>query len=228
MYTLTIGFFGTLPQPPKIMCAPPRVLLTFIISLHPPLVMGHNVQITYILWGIPDTEGRVLLEEMVDTVEPIRRPQCRPSKRPKKLHAYLRPTKPRPTRQRSAERLWVGPASRAECPGRAKKQREAGAASVDSGAHVVSAVSPSALKDTLRAASRYPPGVPPSGRRVDLELRPAVALSSSVAHSVLCYMISVRYLTDRLGNRKKVRCSLRSEPYEGVPARGSRSREKER
>jgi hypothetical protein len=40
---------------------------------------------------------------------------------------------------------------------------------------------------TLRAASRYPPGVPPSGMRVDLlELRPAVALASSVAHLVLC------------------------------------------
>src|SRR5829696_9140318 len=31
---------------------------------------------------------------------------------------------------------------------------------------------------TLRAASRYPPGIPPSGMRVDLELRPAVALAS--------------------------------------------------
>src|SRR5215218_7169056 len=31
---------------------------------------------------------------------------------------------------------------------------------------------------TLRAASRYPPGIPPSGLRVDLELRPAVALAS--------------------------------------------------
>jgi hypothetical protein len=40
---------------------------------------------------------------------------------------------------------------------------------------------------TLQSASRYPPGVPPSGMRVDLlELRPAVALASSVAHSVLC------------------------------------------
>ena len=31
---------------------------------------------------------------------------------------------------------------------------------------------------TLRAASRYPPGIPPSGMRVDLELRPAAALAS--------------------------------------------------
>ena len=50
--------------------------------------MGDNVQITYILWGIQDIEGRVLREEMVDAVGPIRRPQGRPRKRPKKLHAY--------------------------------------------------------------------------------------------------------------------------------------------
>src|SRR5215210_4435619 len=69
------------------------------------LVMGHNVQITYILRGIRDIEGRVLREEMVDAVGPIRRPQGRPRKRPKKLHAYFRPAPPRPTtRQRSAER----------------------------------------------------------------------------------------------------------------------------
>src|SRR5215218_10064497 len=36
--------------------------------------MGHNVQITYILRGIQDIEGRVLREEMVDAVGPIRRP----------------------------------------------------------------------------------------------------------------------------------------------------------
>ena len=150
--------------------------------------MGHNVQITYILWSIQDTEGRVLLEEMVDTVEPIRRPQCRPRKRPKKLHAYLRPTKPRPTTtQRSAERLWVGAASRAECPGRAKKQREAGAASVGSGAHAVLAEPLPASEDRLRTASQYLPGVPRSGRHVDLlEVRSAVALASSVAHLMLC------------------------------------------
>jgi hypothetical protein len=71
MYTLTIGFFGTLPQPP-ITCPLPG--LFYLPSSHstPALVMGHNVQITYILWSIQDTEGRVLLEEMVDTVEPIR------------------------------------------------------------------------------------------------------------------------------------------------------------
>src|SRR5215210_1036241 len=67
---------------------PPRVLLTSIISPHPALVMGHNVQITYILWGIQDIEGRVLREEMVDAVGPIRRSQGRPRQRPKKLHAY--------------------------------------------------------------------------------------------------------------------------------------------
>jgi hypothetical protein len=58
--------------------------------------MGHNVQITYILRGIRDIEGRVLREEMVDAVGPIRRAQGRPRKRPKKLHAYLRPAPPRP------------------------------------------------------------------------------------------------------------------------------------
>src|SRR5215217_1294756 len=36
--------------------------------------MGHNVQITYILRGIQDIEGRVLREEIVDAVGPIRRP----------------------------------------------------------------------------------------------------------------------------------------------------------
>jgi hypothetical protein len=33
-----------------------------------------------------------LLEEMLNAVERIRRPQGRPRKRPKKLHAYSRPT----------------------------------------------------------------------------------------------------------------------------------------
>jgi hypothetical protein len=55
--------------------------------------MDHNVQITYILWGIQDIEGRALLEEMVDAVGPIRRPQGGARQRPKKLHAYLRPTR---------------------------------------------------------------------------------------------------------------------------------------
>src|SRR5215212_9965466 len=54
---------------------PPRVLLTSPSShsTHA-LVMGDNVQITYMLWGIQDIEGRVLREEMVDAVGPIRRP----------------------------------------------------------------------------------------------------------------------------------------------------------
>src|SRR5215210_2547856 len=78
-------------------------LLTSIISTHLALVMDHNVQITYILRGIQDIEGRALLEEMVDAVGPIRRPQGGARQRPKKLHAYLRPTTQRPTTtQRSA------------------------------------------------------------------------------------------------------------------------------
>src|ERR687894_283799 len=40
---------------------------------------------------------------MVDAVGPIRRPQGRPRKHPKKLHAYLRPTPPRPTSLRRKE-----------------------------------------------------------------------------------------------------------------------------
>src|SRR5215212_3383364 len=53
---------------------PPRGLLDSIISPRPVPVMGHNVQITYILRGIQDIEGKVLREEMVDAVGPIRRP----------------------------------------------------------------------------------------------------------------------------------------------------------
>ena len=61
------------------------------------------MQVTYILRGIQDIEGRLLREEMVDAVGPIRRPQGRPRKHPKKLHAYLRPTPPRPTGLRRKE-----------------------------------------------------------------------------------------------------------------------------
>src|SRR5215212_2274431 len=100
MYTLTIGFFARYPPPAsEDHEPPPRVLLTSIISPHPALVMGHNMQITYILRGIQDIEGRVLREEMVDAVGPIRRPQGRQRQRPKKLHAYSRSTT-----QRSAYR----------------------------------------------------------------------------------------------------------------------------
>src|SRR5215217_8274114 len=82
-------FLCTLPPPAsEDHEPPPRVLLTSIISPHPALVMGHNMQITYILRGIQDMAGRVLLEEMVNAVGPIRRPQGRPRQRPKKLHAY--------------------------------------------------------------------------------------------------------------------------------------------
>src|SRR5215204_5862604 len=49
------------------------------------------------------------------------------------------------------------------------------------GVERMSAESLSAPEDTLQSTSRYPPGVAPSGMRVDLlEHRPAVALASSV------------------------------------------------
>ena len=57
MYTLTIGFFGTLPQPPKIMCLLPGFYLPPSSHSTHALVMGHNVQITYILRGIQDIQA---------------------------------------------------------------------------------------------------------------------------------------------------------------------------
>jgi hypothetical protein len=39
-----------------------------------------------------------VFEELVDGIEPIKRPRGRPRKRPKKLHAY-----PKPTTTKSAE-----------------------------------------------------------------------------------------------------------------------------
>jgi hypothetical protein len=74
-----------------------------------------------------------LLEKMVDTVEPIRATSMSTEEIPKKLHAYLRPT-----RQRSAERPWVGAASRAQYPGREKiAARSWGSSGEWGGAHVV-------------------------------------------------------------------------------------------
>ena len=71
-------------------------------------------------------------------------------------------------------------------------------------AHVVLAELLSALKDTLRVASRYPPGVPPSEMHVDLlDLSPAVALASCINIGSALGALLVRYLTGRLGNRKK-------------------------
>jgi hypothetical protein len=34
----------------------------------------------------------MVFEELIDGIEPIKRPRGRPRKRPKKLHAYTKPT----------------------------------------------------------------------------------------------------------------------------------------
>jgi hypothetical protein len=34
----------------------------------------------------------MLFEDLIDAIEPIKRPRGRPRKRPEKLHAYTRPT----------------------------------------------------------------------------------------------------------------------------------------
>jgi transposase len=39
-----------------------------------------------------NTHDSMVFEELVDAIEPIKRPRSRPRKRPKKLHAYTRPT----------------------------------------------------------------------------------------------------------------------------------------
>jgi len=39
-----------------------------------------------------DTHDSMVFEELVDAIEPIKRPRGRPRKRPKRLHAYTKPT----------------------------------------------------------------------------------------------------------------------------------------
>jgi hypothetical protein len=39
-----------------------------------------------------NTHDSMVFEELVDAIEPIKRPRGRPRKRPKKLHAYTKPT----------------------------------------------------------------------------------------------------------------------------------------
>jgi hypothetical protein len=38
-------------------------------------------------------------EELIDAVEPIKRPRSRPTRRPEKLHAYTKPTMIRSARE---------------------------------------------------------------------------------------------------------------------------------
>jgi hypothetical protein len=39
-----------------------------------------------------NTHDSMVFEELVDAIEPIKRPRGRPRKRPEKLHAYTKPT----------------------------------------------------------------------------------------------------------------------------------------
>jgi len=41
----------------------------------------------------------MVFEELIDAVEPIKRPRDRPRKRPEKLHAYTKPTMIRSARE---------------------------------------------------------------------------------------------------------------------------------
>jgi hypothetical protein len=41
----------------------------------------------------------MVFEELIDSIEPIKRPRGRPRKRPEKLHAYTRPTMTRSARE---------------------------------------------------------------------------------------------------------------------------------
>jgi hypothetical protein len=43
----------------------------------------------------------MIFEELLDSIEPIKRPRGRPRKRPEKLHAYTKPTTTRSARGRS-------------------------------------------------------------------------------------------------------------------------------
>jgi hypothetical protein len=60
-----------------------------------------------VMLSAANTHDSMVFEELVDTIEPIKRPRGRPRKRPEKLHAYTKPTT-----TGSADGLWGNGASR--------------------------------------------------------------------------------------------------------------------